>query len=214
MVVAVFVGVHASMMPTGLSMCIIPMPVTISMRVLMPMVFLFMRVVMSVVCMSMMAMCVISTILVMTMMMIMALRCFLAMTFSMYLLFGMSQLGISTVVMFVAMMMVAVTVRVVIIMMVQMSASRMIPVKMRMFCNDMTRGQHSDCPSLNCELTMEYEDTSNVGTQAHATDNDHQQRLRDLYVPDRINQHRFPRTIPSILLTFQMDETLDRMDDD
>lgn len=77
------------------------------------------------------------------MMMIVALWCFLTMTFSMYLLFGMSQLGISTVVMFVAMMMVAVTVRVVIIMVVQMSASRMIPVEMRMFCNNPMRGQHN-----------------------------------------------------------------------
>jgi hypothetical protein len=30
---------------------------------------------------------------------------------------------------------------------------------------------------------MEYEDTRDIGAQAHATDNDHQQRLRDLYVP-------------------------------
>lgn len=74
--------------------------------------------------------------------------------------------------MFVAMMMVAVTVRVVIIMAVQMSASRMIPVKMRMFCNNMMRDQHIGFASPNRGLTMEYENTSDISAQAHATDND------------------------------------------
>jgi hypothetical protein len=54
--VVVSVGMPASMMPTGLSMGVIPMRVTMPMRVLMPIVFMSMRVVVSVICMSMMAM--------------------------------------------------------------------------------------------------------------------------------------------------------------